>query len=285
MIEILRAPAHLVLQDFGFVGYRKIGLPRSGAMDPHSLSLGNSLVGNSAGEVGFEWALGGGTVRFNADVSIAFTGAVVHGRLGQGAVAMNRAMRVKAGTTLEIDRFSSGRFVYMCVSPAPAITPTFGSKSTYSPAGIGGFEGRRLKTGDKIPLTGTTNAIQTPEVVELDRKRSTFRVVPGPQATALDGKLLEFILRSEFEISRNSDRTGYRLEGPRVEVTGLGQILSEPACEGSIQITDSGMPIVLMADGPTIGGYNKVAVVTLEDLGLFAQRTPGERVHFALKKA
>lgn len=202
MIEILKGPAYLALQDLGFAGFRKIGLPRSGAMDPHALTLGNSLVGNAPGEVGFEWALSGGTLMFRSDIAIAFTGAIVHGRLGQRLIAMNTRIDVNAGTTLEIDRFSAGRFAYMCASPAPAIALTFNSRSTYIAGGIGGFEGRRLKSGDIVRLEARPHANAAPQSGRPERSVSTFRVVAGPQGNALDGRLLEHVLRSEFTISK-----------------------------------------------------------------------------------
>lgn len=285
MIEILRAPTHLVIQDLGFTGFRKIGVPRAGAMDSSALIAGNSLVGNAPTDPGFEWSLSGGTLTFTGDASIALTGAVAHGRLGPNVVAMNTRIEVKAGTTLEIDRFVSGRFLYLCVSPPPDIEPVFGSRSTYLPGGIGGFQGRRLKNGDRVALAGHATLGESAAFVKTHSQRSRLRIIPGPQGDVLDGRLLTYLLESEFTVSRSSDRTGYKLAGPAVETAGLPQILSEPACEGAIQLTDAGTPIVLMADGPTIGGYNKIAVVLAEDLPALAQKTPGERVRFALSRS
>lgn len=282
MIEIVRAPAHLVVQDVGFSGHRKMGLPRAGAMDLSAFALGNALIGNSHGEPALEWALTGGTLRFAHDVTVALTGARVHGRLGHQMLQSDTPIRIAAGTVLELDRFTSGRFLYLCISPAPAISPVFGSCSTYAPAGIGGFEGRRLRTGDRIPLRpssapGSVNAVPKP-----DYSKAVIRLARAPQSDVLDGRLLTYLLHNRFTISAASDRTGYRLDGPAVDITGLSQLLSEPACEGAIQITDGGTPIVLMADGPTIGGYNKVAVALAADIPVLAQKTPGETVRFAM---
>jgi allophanate hydrolase subunit 2 len=41
------------------------------------------------------------------------------------------------------------------------------------------------------------------------------------------------------------------------------------------------MPIVMMADHQTTGGYPKIATVISADLGRLAQRRPGETVRFA----
>lgn len=282
MIEIIRAPAHLTLQDCGFQGCRKVGLPRSGAMDLAALSLGNHLLKNAPGEAAFEWALSGGAVRFTQSATVALTGARVHGRLGQMMLQPDAPIDVKAGTILEIDRFVSGRFLYMCVSPPPAVEPVFGSRSTYAPAAIGGYEGRRLRTGDLVRVRPTAQYSVASHPEPTNYSASTIRITRGPQSDALAGRLLTHLTQSRFIISATSNRTGYRLDGPAVNVAGLSQILSEPACEGAVQITDDGTPIVLMADGPTIGGYNKIAVVISADLPILAQKTPGQTVRFNL---
>ena len=284
MIEILKAPAHLVVQDNGFCGQRHIGIPRAGAMDQAALALGNSLVGNHPQSAAMEWGVSAGAIRFSEDTRIALTGAHVHGRRGQLSLTMNIAVDVPGGTTLEVDRFLTGRFLYIAVSPGLKVEPVRGSLSTYLAAGIGGFNGRRLKTGDSIPQSGFVELFADTVASRPDYRQTALRIIPGPQHGVLNGSLLRYLTGSEFTVSRTSDRTGYRLEGPAIDVSGLGQILSEPACEGAIQVTDSGTPIVLMADGPTIGGYNKIAVVTGDDLPILAQKTPGEKVRFALTR-
>jgi hypothetical protein len=45
---------------------------------------------------------------------------------------------------------------------------------------------------------------------------------------------------------------------------------------GSIQVPSDGRPIVMMADGPTTGGYPKIATVVTSDLPLLAQLVPGQ---------
>lgn len=282
MIEIVRAPAHLQIQDAGFAGYRNLGLPRSGAMDQAALAAGNALVGNAPNDAALEWAVNGGTIRFGSAATVAVTGARVHGRIGQRMLLSNTTFEVQAGTVLEIDRFISGRFMYLCISPSVAVDQVFGSRSTYTPAKIGGFEGRRLRAGDMVAHRQARSGKSAEPVPSPNYSSSLIRTRPGPQAGVLNGRLLTYILNTSFTVSTASDRTGYRLDGPAADVAGLTQIVSEPACEGAIQITDGGTPIVLMADGPTIGGYNKVAVAVTADLPILAQKTPGESVRFSL---
>ena len=49
---------------------------------------------------------------------------------------------------------------------------------------------------------------------------------------------------------------------------------------GSIQVPPDGRPIVMTADGPTTGGYPKIATVASADLGLLARTAPGRIVRF-----
>jgi allophanate hydrolase subunit 2 len=81
-------------------------------------------------------------------------------------------------------------------------------------------------------------------------------------------------------VSPQSDRSGYRLEGPQIPHAGPGEILSQGMIPGAVQVPPDGQPIVLMRDGPTTGGYPVLAVIPEEELGRFAQYGPGEVVRF-----
>ena len=75
---------------------------------------------------------------------------------------------------------------------------------------------------------------------------------------------------------------GIRFEGPAVEFgPGRdGNIISEGVLPGDIQITSAGLPILMMADCQTVGGYAKIAHVITADLPAAAQLRPGSRVLF-----
>jgi allophanate hydrolase subunit 2 len=49
-----------------------------------------------------------------------------------------------------------------------------------------------------------------------------------------------------------------------------------------VQVPDNGQPIVTMRDGPTVGGYPKIAMVDPRDLSWLAQIRPGRGVRFQL---
>ena len=56
---------------------------------------------------------------------------------------------------------------------------------------------------------------------------------------------------------------------------------SEPVFPGTVQLPPDGLPIVLLADAQTVGGYPKIATVIRADLPRLAQARPGERLTFA----
>jgi allophanate hydrolase len=178
------------------------------------------------------------------------------------------------------------RFAYLAVAGGIAVEPVLGSCSTYLVAGFGGHEGRRLKSGDRLPLGEAASpppepAWSLPPDFGPDAG-STVRVVPGPQSDLFEENTWDLLLGGNYSVAAASDRMGYRLEGPPLRHRGAASLPSEPVCPGAIQVPDGGAPIVLMPDGPTVGGYPKLAVVITADLGIFAQCAPGSRPDFAL---
>jgi len=286
MIEIEKAPPFATVQDFGWRTGRAMGLPRSGAMDPLMLGLANSLVGNPAGAAGIEWALGAGTIFAREPCELVILGAGEVLVDGVSADPAHPVVRANAGTRLEIRPRPDHRFLYVAVRGGIDVPAVMESRSTYLPGGFGGFEGRRLKSGDVLPvgpalhsgLGGNVHPRITADPSDTD---VTIRVSPGPQWERFDERARETLLESRFTVSPSSDRMGYRLDGPAITSGVTATLPSEAACPGAIQIPDGGQPIVIMPDGPTVGGYPKIAVVVAADLRLLAQCLPGRGVRFS----
>jgi len=286
MIAIEKAPPFATVQDLGWRTGRAMGLPQSGAMDPLMLGLANSLVGNLAGAAGIEWALGAGTICAREQCELVILGA--GGILVDGAPAdaLHPVVQAMAGTRIEIKPRSDHRFLYIAVRGGIDVPPVMGSRSSYLPGGFGGFEGRRLRSGDLLPvgqavhwgLGGSVHPRISPDPVDDD---VTIRVTPGPQWERFDERAREMLLEGRFTVSAASDRMGYRLEGPAITPGVSATLPSEAACPGAIQIPDGGQPIVIMPDGPTVGGYPKIAVVHRGDLRKLAQCVPGRGVRFS----
>ncbi|MEO7367803.1 MAG: biotin-dependent carboxyltransferase family protein [Gemmatimonadaceae bacterium] len=275
MIKVQRAPAYATIQDLGRTGFRASGVPVSGAMDRLALTTLNVLVGNDRGDAGIEIALTGGEFVFDSAATFAIGGASVVATLKESAIEAYRVYRTKPGDTLSLGKIVSGRFAYLVVNGGIDTPEVLGSKSTYGPGGFGGFNGRRLKSGDELSV-GARKSVRRHQVMDslpikfrpaIDTNDVRFIVRPGVSPEDVAG---------DYHMSPSSDRTGYRLEGnPRASGAS---VTSEPVCPGVIQMPTNGEPIVLMADAPTIGGYRVMGGVITADLGILAQKNPGDSI-------
>ena len=286
MITISRAPPYLAVQDSGRKRARASGVPRGGAMDFFALAAANALAGNPLDAAGLEWALGGGSIKFERDAVFALTGAKAQATLSGHSVAPCTTVYARSGDELAIERISSGRFLYVAVSGGIEVPVVLGSRSTYLPGRFGGFAGRTLKHGDPIPLGASpshTPAAGCHCAADLlpRYEMGIVHVSHGTHADMFDEAVWHTFTDSEYKISAASDRTGYRLEGPSLR-NPVGTLPSEASCPGSIQVPGDGFPIALMADAPTVGGYPKIAVIAEADLPIIAQRSPGETIRFEL---
>ncbi|HKV70012.1 MAG TPA: biotin-dependent carboxyltransferase family protein [Gemmatimonadales bacterium] len=260
MITVLHAPAYCTIQDRGWHNLRRAGMPVSGAMDRWASHAANLMVGNPDDAAVFEWALTGGRLQFDRDVVAAIRGP---------GVSVTHAVR--AGEELVLPRPAVGRFLYLAVAGGLHTAVILGSRSTYLPAGLG----HAIKTGDRIPIGSLPTTGATTPADEPRYAAGVVRVVEGPQRHLFTDDAWHQFLRTEWKVSRASDRMGYRLEGEPVAAPAA-DLPSEAACVGAIQMPPDGLPIVLMADGPTVGGYPKIAVVITADLPILVQRQPGE---------
>jgi len=283
VITVITSPPFATIQDLGRTGFRDSGVPVSGLADRESGLMLNAILGNDANAAMIEWAVGGGSLRFDCATTIAVGGADAIISVNGAAVYPWAPIVVADGDELRIERIVRGRFVLIQVRGGIDVPVVLGSRSTLLSAGIGGLEGRRLRTGDRLPVgdyvMATRNGIKPAHHLNVD---GPVMVVRGPQASLFDDAAWATFLSSEFVVSRASDRSGYRLDGMTISHSGPAALPSEPACVGAIQIPDGGTPIVIMLDGPTVGGYPKIAVIRTSCMSRFAQLTPGDRVRFAV---
>lgn len=281
-VTVIRAAPYLTVQDFGRLTFREVGVPRGGAMDRAALGAANAVIGNEIDAAGLEWALGGGSIRFDEPCVFALTGASAVATLAGADVQPVTATRASAGDVLAIGRFSAGRFLYIAVAGGINTELLLGSRSTYLPAHFGGVDGKLIHSGQQLPCgieSTSRRTFSAPSDLTTDYSRRVIRVVPGPQWSMFTENDRRSFFAQKYTVARSSDRMGYRLEGEPL-TTGLGLLPSEAVCEGTIQIPPDGLPIVLMADSPTVGGYPKIGVVATSDLPILAQLNPGETFQF-----
>lgn len=293
VVRIIRPGPFSTVQDLGRPGFAHLGVPSSGAADTLSLRLGNRLLGNPDAAAAIESTLSGLHASFYSDTAICLTGATTDDALlldaeGKAIRRITHAapIPVSAGQCVRVGAFSRGVRQYLCIAGGVRTTPVLGSRSTHAASGIGGHEGRTLRAGDALPL-GEPEGAGPRSIDSGARDRieqllgpGELRILPGPHAELFGDAAHAELLHASFTIGRASDRVGVRLDGPRVPTRDRGELPTEAMLVGAIQVTPDGTPIVLMADGPTTGGYPVIGVVIASDLPALAQRRPGEAVRF-----
>ncbi len=279
MLEILACPFPASLQDAGRPGYRHLGVPLSGALDPEWLALANALAGNAADAAAIEMRLAGPRLTSGTDALFAIAGEIdarIVGAAGTRAVAPWRSQRLHAGEELRIDAVKSG-VAYLAFAGGIEGRRELGSRSRYERADLGSpcLPGVALKVG--------AGATAIPRRLGLlpAQGDGPIRVIPGPQHERFSDAAWHSFLSSEFVVGREADRMGLRLDGPRLEHVGGADIVSDAVTPGAIQVPGDGRPIVLLADCQTVGGYAKIATVIGADLPRLGHALPGTRLRFA----
>ncbi len=287
------------VQDRGRYGYQRFGMPVSGAMDVFSLELANLLVGNDPGDAGLEATISGPELEFTGATCIAITGADMDPHLNGQGILINTAVVVRPGDRLGFRGLRSGCRAYIAFAGGIAVPSVMGSRSTYLRAGIGGFQGRALMPGDELPL-GELESLspsdllirgadqRKPRLKKLPdglireyKHEQLIRIISGPEAHYFEIGGLRSFLSTEYIVTAQSDRMGYRLSGePIRHKEGATNIISAGISLGTVQVPGDGQPIILMADRQTSGGYARIANVIAADLTLIAQMRPGDKIRF-----
>ena len=272
-LRVIKAGIATTVQDFGRVGYRAYGVPGSGALDRVALELVNRLVGNDAGEPAIEMLYSGATLRVHdGSVRIALAGS--DGAIQRAGDSTPRPLErfrsatLRPGDTLKVGAFADAACAYLAIEGGAAVPRVLDSASTYVRGALGGFEGRALRAGDVIETRGAPSERAERRYAKLPRLAAPaeLRVMSGPQADRFDAPSLRRLAAAPYRVSTNSDRSGLRLEGERLAHVGGFDLTSEGVAPGSIQVPGSGLPVILIGDHPTVGGYPKVATIVAADL-------------------
>jgi len=290
------------IQDLGRQGYRKQGVPTSGAMDTVALRVANLLVGNPEKTAGIEITFLGPKIRFETDQLFALTGADLRPTLNGEPVKMNRPVAVRKGSILAFSGLRVGSRAYLALSGGLATPPVLGSQATYLRAGVGGLGGRAFKTGDVVPAAGLTALGQQvwqallaahpnrawaqatwtpdPKLFPSPHDAPHVRAIRGQEYELFSEQSQRDFWQQEFIVTSDSDRMGYRLQGPTLVQKEPSEVLSSAVTFGTIQVPHEGHPIALLADHQTTGGYPRIAQVVAADFSCLAQVPLGRKIRF-----
>ncbi len=290
-IDVLSAGTLSSVQDQGRPGYRHLGVAVGGALDPDALGIANALVGNDPAAAGIEITLTGPRLHFHATTVIALAGAACEAVVDGMPVPMWRRVAIARGATMIISRLPGGARSWLAIAGGIAVPAVLGSRSTDLTAGFGGWKGRALAAGDRLPL-GPAPAVaqallgrirasapiwserwQVRDLLAWDNGRP-IRLLPIDAAACLR------LTDAEWRIAPQSGRMGLRLEGPALDIGSAGQRISAGVAPGLVQCPPDGGPIVLLRDAQTVGGYPLVAAVASIDLPRLARLRPGARIRF-----
>jgi biotin-dependent carboxylase-like uncharacterized protein len=273
VLEVVETGLGASVQDAGRAGWKRYGVPPSGAMDPHAAAWANRLVGNSDGAPVIELLMQGAEFRVLAARRFAVAGA----EAGASLPAW-RARMLSAGERLAFPRNRKGLWTYLAVQGGFDVEPVLGSASAYPRGGIGSS----LRRGERLSAAGEADRRHVGEGWVAWTEQRDYEEPPllkvwrGPQWDWFGAAEQRCFLDAEWSVSMRSDRVGYRLEGARLNAP-TAEMRSEPLVVGSIQVPPNGQPIVTMRDGPTVGGYPKIGIVDPQSLCWLAQCRPGVR--------
>lgn len=274
------------IQDKGRFGFGSFGVPRSGAIDPVSLRLGNALVGNESYEAGIEF-------RFMGPTIMAENGPVRVGLACNGGAELTnfqtnekqtispwQTVLLNEGDILRMLPLQAGATGYLCIEGGLDLEPILGSCSTYARAKMGAPLQMNVELRTKQMVGSRECERKMLEPVQNDN--ASLRVILGPQDDYFSADGLNQFLTKGFKVSSDVDRMGIRLEGSKVvPLPEKGSdLISDGLVCGAIQIPGNGQPIILSVDCQSVGGYPKIATVISADLHVLGQLTPGTDIQF-----
>lgn len=303
-IRVIAPGLLTTVQDAGRSGHAAIGVGTSGAMDPVALRIANMLVGNDENAAALEITLRGPRLRFEDDALVAVAGADIELLCAGQPLPCWRPLAVRAGSEIALGGMPRGARAYLAIAGGIDLPPALGSRSTDVNAGIGPLP-RALAAGDLLPCAPAPRGPCRGLWNELDARRGDnrhatatrwsadpenwfdfsgerpIRAIAGTHFDDLDEPSQRALFGTDFRVGVDSNRVGCRLEGRTLALRVPRELVSTGVASGTVQLPPGGIPIVLAAEGPTTGGYPRIAHVIAVDQGHLAQRRGGDLVRLA----
>jgi antagonist of KipI len=272
------------VQDLGRHGYQGLGVPVSGPMDAYAHRLANLVLGNEPMAAALEITLMGPELVADGDVTCAAAGAQIDIAVDGTSVPWNVPFGVSSGARIKFGARRRGARVTLAVRGGFDVAATLGSRATHLVSRMGPFGGRSLRAGDVLPVgisaPSTPSRPSTPFPLELPEGGARLRIVPAVHRERFTDDAWALLTSAQFTVTPQSNRMGYRLDGPRLAHAGAADILSEGMPIGAIQVPASGQAILLLAERATTGGYATIANVITADLPIAGQLAPGDWTRF-----
>ncbi len=279
---VIRPGMLTTVQDLGRWGYQHSGVPVAGPMDSYSHRLANQILGNDPGAAALEVTLIGPELEASKPTTCVVQGARFDATVDGKSVDVTRPFVIPAGQRLRFGARQSGSRATVAVRGGFDLPKEFDSRATSLVSGIGPFSGRALQAGDVLPVGTSTRPahVSNGRPLTMPEGGAILRVLRGPHDSRFTPAAIEQLFTGRFTITPQSNRMGYRLDGPPLVHSNTADILSDATPIGSLQVPSSGQPILLMADRQTTGGYPKIGTVITADLSTAGQLAPGDWIEF-----
>ncbi|WP_299161190.1 biotin-dependent carboxyltransferase family protein [uncultured Tenacibaculum sp.] len=278
MIKVVASGIYSSIQDTGRKGYRKIGVPVSGAMDAYSAQLANNLLHNSEDAALIEVTFGGCKLEFLTDTFICITGADFSPKLEDVLIKLNSVQRVVKGTVLSFGKRNYGVRTYIGVSGGIQSEQFLNSRSFYK----GITPDFILRKGTILPIAAKEGQLQRSfAAVKINQQHFTsesIKCFKGPEFDLLSSEQITLLQETVFTISSDNNRMGYRLN--EAMPNSFDSMLTSGVLPGTVQLTPSGKLIVLIRDCQVTGGYPRVLQIFEKGINILAQKTTGDRLRF-----
>ena len=281
-LRVLSPGIKATVQDQGRQGVRHHGLARGGVLDLRSAAWANKLLDNERNAACVEIVLGGFQAEALSACEVSVTGARASVTVNGKPVEMWRSLQLAPGDKLAIGHARNHRLIYLAVRGGFESQEWFGSHSVVEREALEGAgpiqAGDLLPAGSHEPIQGAPR-IAPPQAWQWLEQSPVLGLIPGYQHHQFQSADLRRLVTSQYQVSDDSDRMGYRLAGNPMAEPPPG-IVSEGIIPGAVQVPGDGQPIALLADCQTIGGYPKPGVIASLDCGLLAQQLPGSEITF-----
>ncbi|MDG2353674.1 MAG: biotin-dependent carboxyltransferase family protein [Gammaproteobacteria bacterium] len=278
--KVIKSSFLSTVQDYGRLNHGEHGMSQSGVMDEHAYAWANHLLNNHFNDAVVEVTFGGLQLEAQADTFVAVTGADLDFKINDEPVQMWHGLQIHKGDVLSWGMPKSGVRAYLAVKGGFDTPVLFDSRSVNLREHIGA----KLAEGDELSYKGfneTTYRFIPPKYIPNYNQDITLRLLPAYQFNEFSVNQRDLFFNQNYTVTNANDRTGCRLSGAPISIK-KERMISEGISYGCVEIATDGLPIILLKDAPSIGGYPKIGTVFSLDLAKLAQRQPNIKLRFEL---
>jgi len=270
------------IQDLGRLGYRKFGVPCSGAMDHLSFRKANTTIANNENDAVLEMTIIGPTLQFLCSTEICISGASMNPKLNDTDIPNDEVVSVNENDILNFGRLELGTRAYLAVAKGFQTELLMGSRSMYNNI----TSARRIQNDDILPIISEPKAILiTNSGISKDLDHLSAKILAaykGPEFDLLSTSSQDKLFNQDFTISNTHSRMGYQLN--EFLENDLKSILTSHVLPGTVQLTPSGKLLVLMRDAQTTGGYPRVLQLSESAINIMAQKNTNDKISYRLEE-